>query len=690
MKTTLCKSALLVLFLIQAGRISFAGNTAPDISNQQPADAEKLFFEAAKTELSGMLVGKRELSYERAVFVTENAFAGNTMNYYHFINEIGLHTKNIQQIYEAVKKTYPKSFKETFYATKEEQERDYDRTLINYAIFTYLTDTLFYRDKDGIHSILPFQYSKEDPFARKEWKNSQVTNLLKTRKGNCYALAALYMIFSERMGAEANLATAPGHIFVQHRDPRGSLFNVDLSTRSFPGLGSIETVTYTTDKAVRNGIAMRSLDDSQAVGLCLVFLARGYKNKFGTGSDKFIYDCAEEALTHDPKNLNALLLKAEVLEERLIGRMKERNLQSVEEIKTDPEYIVQFNEYESLIHLLYTSGYREMPLQMKQEIYRSLQGKNADTGDYISAALTGNNKGTTRYASLSWGRFDEMHKEKPLEKYFHTVFDTQIGKIIGFEERKSEDGIEYFDPVVAALSVDPAFKKYPDLSPYSAFENSPISIVDPGGDTTVYYSQTGQRLHISYDELPTAIVIVNDKQLARFNIELKVLKEINKGHEHGKSSNERWRSYGKMFDVKSLREFYNKNTIKKIDNKSPESPTGYNSEGYFNETKGILYEKGGVIKPGDKTIKGGVKTVIGEPEDESDKGNRVGIIHTHPNEGLPDEIGTFRYGPSKNVDLINAGKTDVIVGRENIYIYGSEAGVVSIDKKTLNPGKLDK
>ncbi|MBK8682087.1 MAG: hypothetical protein IPN31_09330 [Bacteroidetes bacterium] len=43
------------------------------------------------------------------------------------------------------------------------------------------------------------------------------------------------------------------------------------------------------------------------------------------------------------------------------------------------------------------------------------------------------------------------------------------------------------------MSVDPAQSKYPALSPYSAFNNCPIYITDPGGDTITFYLQKGAK-----------------------------------------------------------------------------------------------------------------------------------------------------------------------------------------------------
>ena len=55
------------------------------------------------------------------------------------------------------------------------------------------------------------------PFGRKEWSGSQVINLLagEEPKGNCFALAGLFKILSDRLNAGAMICTAPQHIYIQ-------------------------------------------------------------------------------------------------------------------------------------------------------------------------------------------------------------------------------------------------------------------------------------------------------------------------------------------------------------------------------------------------------------------------------------------------------------------------------------------
>lgn len=94
---------------------------------------------------------------------------------------------------------------------------------------------------------------------------------------------------------------------------------------------------------------MRTLDLKQSVALCLVYFAKGYEHKFETKTDDFILQCAATTLLYDSLNLNAMLLKAEVLEKKIIDKNK-----SIAQLQKDKE----FAEYEKLIIALYVKGYQ--------------------------------------------------------------------------------------------------------------------------------------------------------------------------------------------------------------------------------------------------------------------------------------------------------------------------------------------
>ena len=124
-----------------------------------------------------------------------------------------------------------------------------------------------------------------------------------------------------------------------------------------------------------------------------------------------------------------------------------------------------------------------MPLDMKNLIINRLQK------DSVGLVLTNHtpkgfqtiNPKDDRYATLSWGLFDEIHETKPFEQYSRTIFDTKKQKISKFSLIDTLYNNYNFDPVVFAWQIDPLFKKYPSISPYVAFADNPIFYVDNDG-----------------------------------------------------------------------------------------------------------------------------------------------------------------------------------------------------------------
>ena len=58
-------------------------------------------FYEARLELENMLVGDETLDYERAVFVVENAYRGNSISWQAYKAVLDYHTENIRLLAEA-------------------------------------------------------------------------------------------------------------------------------------------------------------------------------------------------------------------------------------------------------------------------------------------------------------------------------------------------------------------------------------------------------------------------------------------------------------------------------------------------------------------------------------------------------------------------------------------------------------
>lgn len=469
MKLSPAKKASLVILMV----LSFC------LRAQQ---TDKKYFLDAKNEIENMLNGTKPLDYEKAVFIMENAYYDNKLNYEDFQFSLNVEQYNVEYLINKLKSRSLVKPRKNILVSTDSETVNINRLTANYAIYKYITNVTFNKIDSTLYMHHPYGYAVNDPLAATDWGNTQVINLIANNgTGNCMALTSLFKILSLRFNSNANLCTTQGHIFITHADENGRLYNVELGSKAFPGTGSIETITHTTDEAARNGISMRELDLKQSVAICLINLAKGYQHKFLTKPDAFMFDCANLILKYDSLNLNAMLLKAEVLEENLISQQK-----PFAKIKVSKDFI----EYEKYINRLYKLGYREMPTEMKNQIIAAItqdttylspiRDRTFDSFENIV-----NNK--SRSASLSNGMFEEFDVDKPQEKYFRTVFDTKTKKIIAFQSIDRLYNKYEFDPVAFAWQIDPLTAKYPYYSPYSAFGNNPIWYVDTDGRENIVY-----------------------------------------------------------------------------------------------------------------------------------------------------------------------------------------------------------
>lgn len=464
--------------------------TSLTIQSQNNNSDGKENFYSAKQQIEDMLSGKVPLSFEKAVFITENAFHNNKYQFDDFKFEIDVYSEYIKWHSQQANKKNVNDFKSTLIETAEVKYNKHLKNLINYSIYTFLTDTVRLIDGDSIYSHSPYSYSLSDPIATKNWNNSQVINLLfNTKTGNCYALTSLFKIFSERLNSDAFVTTAPNHIFISHKDEKDITYNVEVGSKAFPGNGSIEALTYTTDRAIKSHIAMRALNMKQNIALNLIYLAKSYQNKYNITNDDFLLDCANSALKFDSLSLNAMLLKAEVLEEKLFASLKDNNITAFDKVKNNSFAFDALKKYEAQIKTLFNLGYLEMPTEMKNII---LSGFNNDP--YIpvknntpTALQSKGEKHDKDYITLSKGVFEENPMPKVKERYSRIIFDTKKNCIIGFTEKEKTYNNYNFDPVLFALSIDPLAAKYPYYSPYSAFGNNPILYVDGDGRENIVY-----------------------------------------------------------------------------------------------------------------------------------------------------------------------------------------------------------
>lgn len=303
-------------------------------------------YQTAFNEQLNMLEGKAPLSFKRAVFITENAYYGNKLNYTDFCRKLAVIEGSLQSMirYKGISGY---------------------RTAGNWAAFTYMTDTI------AENGYKPYVYDFNDFVGAKNWPNMFVTKLMETHSGNCHSLPYLYKILCEDIGAKAYLALAPNHLYIKHQDEQGQWTNVELTNPGFPRDQWIIKEMAITVEAIKQNIYMNPLTAKQSVAMTMFDLASGYKARFGY--DHFVLNTATTALRYFPKCVPLIQLKANCLLAMIQAERK----------KSKPDTALILSEiaaHKRILASVTGLGYKDMPVELYKEWVASVEKEKQKRG----------------------------------------------------------------------------------------------------------------------------------------------------------------------------------------------------------------------------------------------------------------------------------------------------------------------
>ena len=295
-------------------------------------------YEHAYQELAKMLSGAYPLSFKRAVFLTENAYFDNRLDYEAFSKRISA----LGQVCRALK-----TANDPYFLYDREDRENVAR---NAAIFRMMRDTI----RSGKGQLLaPYRYDFEDFDGDRNWEKMFVSKLLVTHSGNCHSLPYLYKMLADETGAQTWISLAPNHIYLKQRDLKDGFYNTELTSYTFPTDGWLMASGYVSKQTIVSGIYMDTLSAKQNVVLCLVDLAKGYERKTGpAGSEAFVSKCTTLALSYFPQYINAQLLQAETLRQQFEHQTNAADSRAA------------YTAMEAAYTRIFETGYREMPPQM--------------------------------------------------------------------------------------------------------------------------------------------------------------------------------------------------------------------------------------------------------------------------------------------------------------------------------------
>ncbi|KAA5533664.1 hypothetical protein F0919_14095 [Taibaiella lutea] len=153
-------------------------------------------YQQAYDELNAMLTGQSPLSLKKAVFLVENAYFQNKMNY-------KIYDRSVQNLVTFCR-----------LKMKEENIDPKDDVEVNNLLFRFMSDTLSVTEpatkRKATH--YPVHYDFEDFYGKEDWTKMFVTKLMNTNFGQCHSMPLLYAILAEELGTETYLSASPSHL----------------------------------------------------------------------------------------------------------------------------------------------------------------------------------------------------------------------------------------------------------------------------------------------------------------------------------------------------------------------------------------------------------------------------------------------------------------------------------------------
>jgi len=286
-------------------------------------------YKNAFDEMMQMIKGEKHANFKRAVFLAENTYYNNTLDYQQFCSEIEDMVNKVRQIIK-----------------NEPPEVQKFKTIGNWAIFMYMTQPLLFNDNK------PLQYDFEHFLSSENITNGFVTKLIKTGKGNCHSLPYLYKILADEIGANATIAYAPLHVYIKHIDENGEWRNVELTNGSISRDIWIMQTLHVDLKQINSGLYMRALAEREDIAACISDLVSEYEQRFKR-YDILTLAMIESVLAFFPKFHEIALKKADNYSDLIEAEYKKQN--------PDKQLISKYkSKKEDVLKLMKEIGYKKV------------------------------------------------------------------------------------------------------------------------------------------------------------------------------------------------------------------------------------------------------------------------------------------------------------------------------------------
>jgi hypothetical protein len=309
-------------------------------------------YRKAADLIKEMLEGKRKQSLKDAYYLAESAYGNLPLSYDEYTNIIKANVDFISRwLFE---NNYPQN----------------DPEALHLGIRKFLADTLYIgKTTDNIplakKAHYPYSYDYIDAQASNDRRNYFVTKTLATGTGQCHTLPVTYLLLAEALNVPVSLSYNPQHSFIQYKNNMGVTVNYETTIDRFlPDQFYLETLPKMA-KAQRNNIYLSSLSKKQILATVIIDLAVNYVREHQLADKQFIEECLKIADTQfsgqDYINTSYSYLKKRLLADVFNRKIKERKIQTIEEIEQHPDIVEDYNRFRDYMMRIEELGIQDFP-----------------------------------------------------------------------------------------------------------------------------------------------------------------------------------------------------------------------------------------------------------------------------------------------------------------------------------------